>query len=292
MSTAQLSHTARQAQRASAAQADALHRRRHLDPIRNEDQRRLSIIGAELFDDDAATVWSALNDHAANAKPDPETGLYPPLKQRYADALVAMAQAYLAAREKVTHHPLVLFHADARILTGEDGWAETTDYSPLAAETIRRLACSCGLTVVADDAHGNPLNLGRTVRDATWKQIEACLRRDGGCRMCGSHLFLHAHHIKWWDRDKGRTDIRNLVMACSRCHHLWHEGGWTIQGDPNGELTFTSPTGHVIRSHPHPQRPPGRDGGARSPSPPTSAPTDSGGCGWAASAEPASLWSS
>jgi hypothetical protein len=267
MSAAQLAHTARQAQRASAAQADALYRRRHLEAVRSEDQRRLSILGAELFDDDAATVWAALNDHAANAKPDPETGLYPPLKQRYADALVAMATAYLAAREKVTHHPLVMFHADARVVTGEDGWAETTDYSPLAAETIRRLACDCGLTVVADDPNGNPLNLGRTVRDATWKQIEALLRRDGGCRMCGSHLFLHAHHIQWWDRDKGRTDIRNLVLGCSACHHLWHEGGWTITGDPNGELTFTSPKGYTIRRHPHPQRPPGRPA-TKAPTPP------------------------
>ena len=252
MSTAQLTHTARQAQHASAAQADALYRRRHLEAVRNEDQRRLSILGAELFDDDAATVWAALNDHAATAKPDPETGLYPPLKQRYADALVAMANAYLAAHEKVIHHPLVLFHTDARILTGDDGWAETTDYSPLAAETIRRLRrAPAGSPSSPTTPKATPSTSARTVRDATWKQIEACLRRDGGCRLCGSHLFLHAHHIQWWDRDKGRTDLRNLTMVCSACHHLLHEGGLDHHRPPQQPAHLHQP--HRTR---HPQPPP------------------------------------
>ena len=113
MSAQQLAAMARQAQRASAAEADARYRRRRLTPVRDADERRLSILCAELFDDDAATVWAALVDYVSNTKPDPETGRYAPLDSRYADALVAMATAYLAAREKVTHHPLVFFHADA-----------------------------------------------------------------------------------------------------------------------------------------------------------------------------------
>ena len=210
-----------------------------------------------LFDDDAATVWAAFVDYASNTRPDPETGQYAPLETRYADALVAMATAYLAAREKVTHHPLVFFHADARVLAGEDGWAETTDYSPLAADTARRLACACRLDVLSVDPDGAPLNMGRKVRDATWQQAEFCRRRDSGCRVCGSRLFLHAHHVKWWDRDFGRTDVGNLIMVCSRCHHLLHEGGWRAEGDPSAEMVFTSPGGTVVRRRPHPPRAPG-----------------------------------
>ncbi len=276
LNAAQLAARARQEQQRSAEQADALHRRRHLHPHRDADERRLSVRYGELFDDDAATVWQAFSDYAANVKPDPDTGLYPPLPQRYADALVAMAHAYLAARAKITHEPMVIFHADARVLAGDDGWAETTDHSPLAAETARRLACACKLTVVADDPDGRPLKMGRAIREANWQQNEVCRRRDGACRMCGGRLFLQAHHIRWWERDFGPTDDDNLVMLCTpTCHHLVHEGGWTITGDPYSQLTFTGPTGQTIRSRPHPQHPPGRRRRTRPPAatnpPPTGA---------------------
>ncbi len=267
MSADQLARMARKARLASAAEADARHRRRHCSAVRDVEKHRLSILETELFDDDAATVWAAFLDYAANVKPDPETGAYPSLKARYADALVAMATAYLAAREKVTHHPMVIFHADARVLAGEEGWAETTDYSVLAAETVRRLACACRVDLMVDDVSGNPLKLGRAVREANWQQNEVCRRRDGGCRFCGSQLFLHAHHLKWWERDFGRTDDTNLVMLCSTCHHLVHEGGWVAEGDPYGEMRFISPRGTVFARRPHPQHKPGRRAGAR-PSPP------------------------
>ncbi len=258
LTAAQLARLAAQARQAAAEEANRLHRRRHCKVVRAEADRRLSITGAELFDDDAATVWAAISDYTHNTKPDPITGLYDPFPMRAADALVAMATAYLAAREKVTNHPLVVFHADARVVAGEQGWAETSDYAPVAAETIRRLACSCHLTLSADDHAGNALRLGRKVREATWQQVEVCKRRDGGCRLCESRLFTHAHHIREWDRDHGPTDDTNLVTLCSRCHHLVHEGGWTITGDPYAELVFTSPTGRTVRRAPHPAHPPGR----------------------------------
>jgi hypothetical protein len=265
LTAAQLARLAARARQASAEEADRLHRRRHLTVSRCETQRRLSISVAELFDDDAATVWAAFTDYLQGCKADPVTGLFDPFPMRAADALVAMATAYLAAREKVTHHPMVMFHADARVLAGEGGWAETSDYGPLAAETIRRLACDCHLNVSADDTGGNPLKLGRKVRDATWQQIDVCRRRDGGCRLCEARLFTHAHHILWWDRDHGRTDDTNLVTLCTRCHHLVHEGGWTIDGDPYGVLRFISPKGAVVSRAVHPAHPPGRRAGTRPP---------------------------
>ncbi len=247
MSAGQLAALAIRARQASAAEADALWRRRHLDVRHDAGTRRLSVKLGELFDDDAAIVWAAFTDYAANVKADPVTGEYPPMKVRFADALVAMAKAYLEVREKAAHRPLVFFHFDARLLAGEDGWAEATGFSPLAAETARRLACDCKIGAVAEDGSGSPLNLGRRSREASWQQVEFLRRRDGGCRYCGSQLFLEAHHIRWWDRDKGRTDMSNLVMACQSCHHNWHEGGWVIEGDADGELRFITPQGTVFR---------------------------------------------
>jgi hypothetical protein len=80
-------------------------------------------------------------------------------------------------------------------------------------------------------------------------------------------LFLATHHIAWWDRDRGPTDLENLCLLCSRCHHLVHGGGWVIGGHPDGPLTFTGPAGVTVTTHPRP-RSPGRRRRRRPPAPP------------------------
>ncbi|HEY2429212.1 MAG TPA: DUF222 domain-containing protein, partial [Acidimicrobiales bacterium] len=257
LSPRQLAAEAYRARQAAARDANELHRRRSVRANHDPGDRKLGLSG-ELYDDQAATVWSALNDYANGCKADPESKLFDPLACRFADGLVAMAEAYLAARERIVHHPLVIFHADARLLTGDEGWSETSDYSPMAVDTIRRLACSCGVTLSADAPDGNPLFLGRTQYEASWQQVECIRRRDGGCRRCGQPRWIHAHHIREWDAHHGRTDLPNLTGLCSRCHHLVHEGGHRIEGEPAGELRFISPSGDVIRTYPHPQAPPPR----------------------------------
>ena len=44
----------------------------------------------------------------------------------------------------------------------------------------------------------------------------------------------------------GPTDLANGLAVCrgSGHHRLIHEGGWTITGDPNGEITFHDPDGN------------------------------------------------
>jgi hypothetical protein len=268
MRAGQLGQVAAAEARAGAAEAHARWRRRRARVWRDEAEGRLSITDAQLFDDDAAIVWAALRHFASNAAPDPVTGTLDPLGVRFADALVAFAQAYLSGHHRFAYKPVVVAHADARVLVGEDGWAETSDWSPLAAETARRLACACKLGLVADDPDGRPLRMGRALRDANWQQAEACWRRDGGCRRCGATLFVATHHIAWWDRDRGPTDLENLCLLCSRCHHLVHDAGWVISGDPDGPLTFTGPGGVTVTTHPRPPHPPGRRRRREPPAPP------------------------
>lgn len=64
-------------------------------------------------------------------------------------------------------------------------------------------------------------------------------------------MGLHAHHIRFWSR-QGRTEVSNLVLVCGRHHHLVHEGGWTLTGDPNVPtgLIFTRPDGRVVSTEP------------------------------------------
>jgi len=46
-----------------------------------------------------------------------------------------------------------------------------------------------------------------------------------------------------WDEDHGPTDYCNIIEICGTHHMFVHEGGWKIEGDPDGELTFVRPDG-------------------------------------------------
>ncbi|MFP3906124.1 MAG: HNH endonuclease signature motif containing protein, partial [Acidimicrobiales bacterium] len=48
------------------------------------------------------------------------------------------------------------------------------------------------------------------------------------------------HHIAHWSNG-GPTNLDNLVGLCWEHHRLVHEGNWTIEGNPNREITFISP---------------------------------------------------
>jgi hypothetical protein len=79
--------------------------------------------------------------------------------------------------------------------------------------------------------------------------------RDGTCRFpgCGRRI-RQRHHIRHWTK-QGPTDACNLVGLCWAHHHLVHEGGWTIEGTPDAELTFISPHGRRCTSRPKPLQP-------------------------------------
>ncbi len=68
---------------------------------------------------------------------------------------------------------------------------------------------------------------------------------------CSYTEFTNVHHIVHWV-DGGLTNLDNLVTLCGRHHRAVHELGWTVSGDANGVLTFTSPHGHSMHSAPSP----------------------------------------
>jgi hypothetical protein len=49
------------------------------------------------------------------------------------------------------------------------------------------------------------------------------------------------------------TTTDNLVGLCSHHHHLVHDKGWTLSGDPNYRLTFTDPLTREWHSDPPPR---------------------------------------
>jgi hypothetical protein len=121
------------------------------------------------------------------------------------------------------------------------------DGTPLDEGAAARLACDSSATQVLLGPGWEPLAMGRRTRTWTTARRRAILIRDGGqCRFpgCQSRRYIQAHHHRWWN-DGGPTNVSNGYAACSAHHHLIH-AGWTVAGDPNGELVFHRPDGTVL----------------------------------------------
>ncbi|MFF1573646.1 DUF222 domain-containing protein [Leifsonia sp. NPDC058292] len=103
--------------------------------------------------------------------------------------------------------------------------------TPISATTARRLAADANLIPVVLGGDGEVLDLGRSRRLFSSKQKLALAERDGGCAWAGCPhppSYTEAHHIRWWDKHHGATDLNNGVLLCSNHHHRVHDDGWDI----------------------------------------------------------------
>jgi hypothetical protein len=187
-------------------------------------------------------------------------------RELLADALLLMADTMLAqgpaSRTSGDRHQVVV-HVDADMLAGRPGAAgrcELADGSPLAPETVRRLACDAGVVPLVH-RNGRPLDVGRKTRSILPALRRALAARDRGCRFPGcDRARVDAHHIRHWAHG-GETKLENLVHLCRHHHRLVHEGGFGIERRPGGELVFSRPDGR--RLTPCPPAPPGRAAAVR-----------------------------
>ncbi|UPK74197.1 HNH endonuclease [Nocardioidaceae bacterium SCSIO 66511] len=136
--------------------------------------------------------------------------------------------------------------------------ATLVGFGPIGPQLLGYLTCGADTSGIL--THGttngptpqaNVLNVGRTSRLATAAQRKAITaRQDGICANpgCGS-TFLEFHHVNWWNRDGGRTDLSNLVGICGGCHQLVHQNRLIIRHDGSGGFTFHRSTGAVIDDH-------------------------------------------
>jgi len=125
---------------------------------------------------------------------------------------------------------------------------------PVSAGTARRLAAEGEIIPLVLGGDSEVLDLGRSRRVFTRAQRIAMAERDGGCAVPGCQrppAHTEAHHIRWWLRDHGPTDLDNGVLLCTRDHHRVHAQGWEIRAE-KGAVWFVPPAS--IDRHRRPRR--------------------------------------
>jgi hypothetical protein len=179
----------------------------------------------------------ATRDAELDGTADPQTPRRS-VKQLQADALVRLCEHALGCSE--TDLPLegatVVVRIDHDDLLNDTGYATIDGItSPVSASTVRRMAAGGEIISCVLGGEGQILDWGRTRRLFSRNQRLTLLERDGGCAMCGAPPgHVKVHHIRWWARDAGPTDLANGVCLCESCHHRIHDNGWEIRTDGSG----------------------------------------------------------
>jgi len=175
--------------------------------------------------------------------------------RRKADAIVEMARRSTGAGpdQSAVHPDIVVVVPVGRLLEDEpDPFApppELVGTGPIDLNDVLRLALLGTVSTMITDAEGRPLKLGREQRLATADQWIALRIRDRGCVVPGCDRpgeWCQAHHLDWWDRDRGLTDLANLCLVCSAHHHLIHDQHWTLLPQLDGSWQLTRPDGTTV----------------------------------------------
>jgi hypothetical protein len=208
---------------------------------------------AQLPAESYAEVRAGLEAQARRFPSDGETRF----DQRLADALVSLVRGRPANDDEPAPSPyVVVAHVALATLVDEDSAlaGELEHRGLVDAEVLRRLACDATLVIALDDDAGHTMYEGRARRDPTPTQRRELWRRDRHCRFpgCPNATFVNPHHIRWWRRDRGPTDLDNLALLCEHHHHLMHSKQWQVSGNANAELSFVGPKGRVMTSRPSP----------------------------------------
>jgi len=176
----------------------------------------------------------------------------------WADALVAMADASLAAKGAGRPQPeryLTLLHLQTDPVGSSHG---RVHLGPPLPQSLRRLLTCDGLIKPITEIGEVAVNVGRTQRIGPTRTRIVIEDRDRGCRVpgCANRRWTEVHHIVHWE-DGGPTDTTNLVSLCGPHHRMHHQGQLGITGAPDKAdgLEFTNDQGRRLRAGPTPVPP-------------------------------------
>ena len=169
--------------------------------------------------------------------------------QRHADALEALitrhsngngngAESGTAKAQRTT----LLVIADYDTVAGQLASARLADGTPLAPGELLKIALDADILPALFDTKGQPLWLGHKTRTASVAQRVALAIRDRGCVICAApNSYCQAHHVIHWEHG-GPTDIDNLALLCSDCHHKQiHDLGADLIRQPDGTYSLEHP---------------------------------------------------
>ncbi|MDE0375563.1 MAG: DUF222 domain-containing protein [bacterium] len=199
------------------------------------------------------------NHYMAQLRQDSAAGQDPDLvrspKQRVADVVFELltnrnadtgepVAGTVGVRAKASTQLILLAPLGVVDGTDPDGICEIIGVGPVPASVLTTLSPDTEVAGMIFDRAGRPLWLGRNQRLANAAQRLAVAIRDRGCFACGAPMHrCELHHIQEWHRDRGRTDVDNLVAVCRR-HHKWLEtNNLRVQRTANGYQTRPR-TGH------------------------------------------------
>jgi len=132
--------------------------------------------------------------------------------------------------------------------------SELAGHGPIPAALALRIAADPTGTwrrLITDD-HGRLIDRSRNTYRPPRDLTEHIITRDTTCRFPGCRRAARRcdiDHLHPYQAG-GTTETCNLQCLCPRHHHAKHDGGWTITGNPNHTLTWTSPTGHHYTTDP------------------------------------------
>jgi len=219
------------------------HEQRRADRSLTIQERDGSLPVAGVFDiETGAPIRTAIegivtqnlprNEHADDASRDQRSA-----RQVRADALADLCRHALGC-DNVPTGPtttaVVRTTVDA-LQTGTGAATVDGIDAALPASAVRRPACDLQVVPWVMGSDSEVLDWGRDKRLFTPAQKLALVERDGGCASCGAPpAWTHGHHVRWWDRDAGPTDLANGILLCTACHHRIHDDGWEIRIDGIG----------------------------------------------------------
>jgi hypothetical protein len=179
---------------------------------------------------------------------------------RRADALADLARWFLdhqtdhdGGRRQRPHLNLIIDYD--RLVAAAGTTAESLSGTVLDQVTTLRLLCDASLHRVIMDGHSAVLDYGHASRTITPPMWAALGVRDRHCRYKGCDrpaAWCEGHHVRPWITD-GPTNLNNLVLLCTRHHHLLHRPGWDAKLLPDATFEVTDPKGRVFTT-----KPPGR----------------------------------
>jgi hypothetical protein len=173
---------------------------------------------------------------------------------RRADALVDLCRFFLdhqKTRAGGRHRPHVNVVVEIEdLLAGRGG--RVVDGPDLDGPTTSRLFCDSAVHRVVMAGRSAVLDYGTATRTIPAPLWNALVIRDEHCRFPNCDrpsVWCEGHHVVWVTHG-GPTELANLVLLCSRHHHVLHQPGWHAKLRPDATFEVTDANGIVRETSP------------------------------------------